>query len=187
MLFSKCSMSFENLQETNNSMKWEKLIHLIVLWPRKKRSPLKLKDEIAPCPACGLQFSERGSRESQPPCSSPWHPSGLLKLQMPTREARQWFGFQFSLVTHSCPTLCDPMDFIRSGWWRSSPSGPDTTPGSHHQIPELAQTHIHRVSNAIQPSHPLSAPSPPAFNLSQHQGLFKWVSSSHQMAKVLEF
>ena len=56
-----------------------------------------------------------------------------------------------------------------------------------HQLPELAQTHIHWVSDAIQSSHPLSSPSPPAFNLSQHQGFFQWVSSSHQVAKVLEF
>ena len=57
----------------------------------------------------------------------------------------------------------------------------------HHQLPELAQTHIHWVSDAIQPSHPLLSSSPPAFNLSQHQGLSQWVSSSHQVAKVLEF
>ena len=57
----------------------------------------------------------------------------------------------------------------------------------HHQLPELAQTHVHQVSDTIQPSHSLSSPSPPAFNLSQHQGLFTWVSSSHQVAKVLEF
>ena len=57
----------------------------------------------------------------------------------------------------------------------------------HHQLPELTQTHVHWVSDAIQPSHPLLSPSLPAFNLSQHQGLFKWVSSSYQMAKVLEF
>ena len=57
----------------------------------------------------------------------------------------------------------------------------------HHQLPEFTQTHVHWVGDAIQPSHPLSSPSPPAFNLSQYQGLFKWVSSSHQMAKVLEF
>ena len=57
----------------------------------------------------------------------------------------------------------------------------------HHQLPELTQTQIHRVSDAIQPSHCLSSPSPPAFNLSQHQGLFKWVSSSHQLAKYLSF
>ena len=57
----------------------------------------------------------------------------------------------------------------------------------HHQLPESAQTHIHWVGDTIQPSHPLSSPSPPVFNLSQHQGLFKWVSSSHQVARVLEF
>ena len=57
----------------------------------------------------------------------------------------------------------------------------------HHQLPELAQTHLHRVGDATQSSHPLLSPSPPAFNLSQHQGLFKWVSSSHQVAKVMEF
>ena len=64
-----------------------------------------------------------------------------------------------------------------------------STPGLpvHHQLLESTQTHVHWVGDAIQPSHPLSSPSPPAFNLSQHQGLFKWVSSSHQVAKVLEF
>ena len=67
---------------------------------------------------------------------------------------------QFSSVAQSCPTLCDPMHC-------SMPGLP-----VHHQLPELAQTHVHRVSVAIQPSHPLSSPSPPAFNLSQHQGLF---------------
>ena len=78
---------------------------------------------------------------------------------------------QFSLVAQSCPTLCDPMDC--------------STPGFcvHHQLPELSQTHVHWVSDAIQPTHPLSSP---AFSHSQHQGLFQWVSSSHQVAKVLE-
>ena len=57
----------------------------------------------------------------------------------------------------------------------------------HHQLPEFTQTHVHRVGDAIQPSHPLSAPSPPALNLSQHQGLFQRVSSLHQVAKILEF
>ena len=80
-----------------------------------------------------------------------------------------------SSVTQSCLTLCDPMDC--------------STPGFpvHHQLPEPTQTHVLWVSDAIQPSHPLSSTSPPAFNLSQHQGLFKWVSSSHQVAEVLEF
>ena len=82
---------------------------------------------------------------------------------------------QFSSVAQLCPTLCDPMNH--------------STPGLpvHHQLPEFTQTHLHWVSDAIQPSHPLSSLSPPAFNLSQHQGLFKWVSSSHQVAKILEF
>ena len=85
------------------------------------------------------------------------------------------YMYQFSSVAQSYPTLYDPMDC--------------STPGLpvHHQLPELTKTHVHRESDANQPSPPLSSPSPPAFNLSQHQGLFKWVSSSHQVAKVLEF
>ena len=81
----------------------------------------------------------------------------------------------FSSVIQSCTALCDPMDC--------------STPGLavYHQLPEFTQTHVHWVSDAIQPSHPLSSPSPPAFSLAQHQGLFKWVSSSHQVAKVLEY
>ena len=82
---------------------------------------------------------------------------------------------QFSSVAQLCPTLCDPMNL--------------STPGLpvHHQLPEYTQTHVHWVSNAIQPSHPLSSPSPPAPNPSQHQGLFQWVNSLNQVAKVLEF
>ena len=60
-------------------------------------------------------------------------------------------------------------------------------PPVYHQLLELSQTHVHRVGDAIKPSHPLSSPSPPAFNISQHQGLFQWVNSSHEVAKVLEF
>ena len=87
----------------------------------------------------------------------------------------QYNRLQFSSVAQSCLTLCDPMDC--------------STPGFpvHHQLLELAQTHVHWVDDAIQRSHSLSSPSPPAFNLSQHQGLFQWVSSSHQVAKVFEF
>ena len=84
-------------------------------------------------------------------------------------------GDQFSSVTQLCPALCNPMDC-------STPRLP-----VHHQPLELTQTHVHWVNDAIEPSHPLSSPSPPNFNLSQHQGLFRWVSSSHQVAKVLEF
>ena len=82
---------------------------------------------------------------------------------------------QFSSVAYSCPTLCDPMN-------RSTPGLP-----VYHQLLEFTQTYIHRVSDAIQPSHPLSSPSPPAPNPSQHQSLFQWVNSSHEVAKVLEF
>ena len=82
---------------------------------------------------------------------------------------------QFSSVAQSCPTLCDPMNH--------------STPGLpvHHHLPEFTQTHVHRVGDAIQPSHPLSSPSPPAPNPSQHQSLFQWINSLHEVAKVLEF
>ena len=82
------------------------------------------------------------------------------------------YSVQFSSVAQSCPTVCDPMN-------RSTPGLP-----VHQQLPESTQTHVHWTGDAIQPSHPLSSPSPPAPNLSQHQGLFQWVSSSHQVAKV---
>ena len=101
----------------------------------------------------------------------------------------EWLGFahwmvrlcllngsvQFSSVTQSCLTLCNPMN-------RSTPGLP-----VHHQFPEFTQTHVHRVGDAIQSSHPLSSPSPPAPNPSQHQSLFQWVNSSHEVPKVLEF
>ena len=78
-------------------------------------------------------------------------------------------------VAQLCPTLCDPMN-------RSMPGLP-----VHHQLPEFTETHVHRVSDAILPSHPLSSPSPPAPNPFQHQSLFHWVNSSHEVAQVLEF
>ena len=81
---------------------------------------------------------------------------------------------QFSSVAQLCLTLCDPMDCRMPGLL------------VHHQLLEFTQTHVHWVGDAIQLFHPLSSPSPPAFYLSQHQGLFKWVSSSHQVAKILE-
>ena len=82
---------------------------------------------------------------------------------------------QFSSVAQSCPTPCDPMSC--------------STPGLpvHHHLPESTQTHVHQIGDAIQPSYPLSSASPHALNLSQHHSLFKWVSSLHQVAKVLEF
>ena len=89
-----------------------------------------------------------------------------------------WSGFSsvlFSSVAQSCPTLCDPMN-------RSTPGLP-----VHYQFPEFTQTHVHQVGDTIQSSHPRSPPSPPAPNPSQHLGLFQWVNSSHEVAKVLEF
>ena len=86
-----------------------------------------------------------------------------------------WPAIQFSSVTQSCLTLCDPKGCSTSGL------------PVHRQLLEFTQTHVLWVGDAIQLSHPLLSLSPPAFNLSQHQGLFQWVSSSNQMAKVLEF
>ena len=82
--------------------------------------------------------------------------------------------YQFSSVTQ-CLTLCDPMNHSTAGL------------PVHHQLPEFTQTHVHRVGDTIQSSHPLSSPSPLAPNPSQHQGLFQWINSSHEVAKVLEF
>ena len=106
-----------------------------------------------------ISYSRVSSQASQPTCVS----------------CKIISSVQFSSVSQSCPTLCNPMD-------HSMPGLP-----AHHQLPELTQTHVQWVGDAIQPSHPLLSPSPPALNLSQHQSLFKWVSSLHEVAKVLEF
>ena len=102
-------------------------------------------------------------------------PDPGIKPTSPVNPSFQYCSVQFSSVAQSCLTLCDPMSH--------------STPGLpvHHQLPEFTQTHIHWVSDAIQPSHPLSSPSPPAPDPSQHQSLFQWVNSSHEVAKVLEF
>ena len=86
-----------------------------------------------------------------------------------------YIGHQLSSVAQLCLTLCDPHELQH------------TRPPCTHQLPEFTQTHVHWVADAIQPFHPLSSPLPLAFNLSQREGLFKWVSSSHQVAKLLEF
>ena len=109
-----------------------------------------------------------------------FHPSGggYITLWMCSVSLRVNFILSISSVSsvaQSCPTLFDPMN-------RSTPGLP-----VHHQLPEFSQTHVLRVSDAIQPSHPQSSPSPPASNPSQHQSLFQWVTSSHEVAKVLEF
>ena len=107
----------------------------------------------------------------------------LLDYKAPLILARNWTQFygevsfpvlSVNSVTQLCPALCDPMDC--------------STPGLpvYHQLPEFIQTHVHWVNDVIQTPHPLSSSSPPSFNLSQHQGLFKGVSSSYQVAKVLE-
>ena len=82
---------------------------------------------------------------------------------------------QFSSAAQACPTLCDPMGHSTWGF------------PVHHKLPEFTQTHVHWVSDAIQPSHPLSFPSPSSFSPSQHQDLLQWVSSLYQVAKVLAF
>ena len=98
---------------------------------------------------------------------------GLLELTCCCNNGHQ--SIQFSSVARSCLTLCDPI-------YHNMPGFP-----VQHQLPELAQTHVHWVSDAIQPSHPLSSPSPPVLSLAQHQGIFQGVSSLHQVPKVLEF
>ena len=105
--------------------------------------------------------------QNMPPLSD-WSLQFLLKI-------KSSHSVQFSSVAQSCPTLCNPMNH--------------STPGLpvHHQLPEFTQTHVHRVGDAIQPSHPLSSHFPPAPNPSQHQSLFQWVNSSHEVAKVPEF
>ena len=95
-----------------------------------------------------------------------------LNIDVQKNEAE---SVQFRSVAQSCLTLCEPMNC-------SMPGLP-----VHHQLLEFTQTHVHLVSDAIQPSHPLASPSPPALNPSQHQSLFQRVNSSHEVAKVLEF
>ena len=107
-------------------------------------------------------------------CSS-FFKNSIKKRKKEMKYPRKWRGsnIQFSSVAMLCPTLCDPMN--------------PSTPGLpvHHQLPEFTQTHVHRVGDAIQPSHPLLSPCPPAPNPSQHQGLFQWVNSLHEVVKEL--
>ena len=100
---------------------------------------------------------------------------GLIDSEQYLGKIVNAYRISFISVSQSCLTLCDPRN-------QSSPGLP-----VHHQLPEFTQTHFHRVGDAIQPSHPLSSPSPPAPNPSQNQSLFQWVNSSHEVAKVLEF
>ena len=122
----------------------------------------------------GDSLSQRALRllilSASGPCrSNSWLVARNPALPLSTSQS----SVQFSSVTQLCPTLCNPVN--------------RSTPGLsvHHQLPESTQTHAHRVGDTIQPSHPLSSPSPPAPNPSQHQGLFQWVSFAHEVAKVL--
>ena len=104
---------------------------------------------------CPLKYSCRENPMDRGAC--PWARQRAGR-DLVTKQQRMVI-IQFSSVAQSCLSLCNPMDCLMPGF------------PVHHQLPELAQTHVHRASNAIQPSHPLLSPSPPAFNLSQHQGL----------------
>jgi len=106
-----------------------------------------------------------------------WQPAMVLfpGESLGQRSLADYSPVHFSSVILLCLILCDPTDCNTQDF-----------PVLHH-LPEFAQTHVHWVNDAIQPPHPLSSPSPPALNLSQHQSVFQWVSSSHQVAKVLEF
>ena len=103
--------------------------------------------------------------------------SASMKLKDPysLEEKLCPISVQFILVIQLCLNFCNPMDFSTTGLL------------VHHQFLEFTQIHVHWIGDAIQPSHPLLSPFPPNFNISWHQGLFKWVSSSHQVAKILEF
>ena len=118
-----------------------------------------------------ISFSRGSSQPRDQTCSScVYWQADSLPSELPRTPS-----FQFTSVTQSCPALSGPMDSSMSGF------------PVYHQFLEITQTHVHRVGDAIKPSHPLSSPSHPIFNLSQYQGLLEWVSSSHQVAKVLEF
>ena len=114
----------------------------------------------------------------KPHCQGQWYRKSRRIRASFLPPSQSWWGIrsvQFISVAQSCPTLCDPMNRSTSGL------------PVHHQVPELTQTHVYWVDDAIQPSHPLSSPSPPAPNPSQHQGLVQWVNSSHEVANILEF
>ena len=140
--------------------KWKSLLRVQLLAPGQNSGvgSLSLLQQI---------FRTQGSNPGLPRCRQTLY-------HLSHQGSPYMSSVQFSSVTQSCLTLRDPMNC--------------STPGLpvHHQLPEFTQTHVHRVSDAIQPSHLLSSPSPPALNPSQHQSLFQWVNSSHEVAKVLE-
>ena len=145
-------------------------VQVPVTFPEKTYSVLLGKLLRKP-DAPGLQQAEGWWGLLSVPGRVPWGKEEVWKRKVIWSK---WIS-QFSSVTESCPSLCNPMNC--------------STPGLpvHHLLPEFTKSHVHQVGDTIQPSHPLSSLSPPALNLSQHQGLFQGVSSSHQVAKVLEF
>ena len=134
-----------------------------------------ISSSVVPFSSCFESFPPSGSFQKSQFFSSGGQSIGVSASASILPMTIQFSSVQFSSVSQSCLTLCDSMNH--------------STPGLpvHHQLLESIQTHVHQVGDPIQPSHPLLSPSPPAFNLSQHQGLFKWVSSSHQVAKILTF
>ena len=130
------------------------------------------KSEKKEAMAQGSLWSWESNRK--PSSLSTWFQKATPLREKNSEVNLPWTQIQFTSVAQSCLILCDPMN-------RSTPGLP-----VHHQLLESTQTHVHWIGDAIRPSHPLSSPSPPALDLSQHQGLFQWVSSLHQVAKVLE-
>ena len=159
-------MTHSTFQNIFDTLTWK--------YPNERNSHIKSKSNRFPDVADINQNLEAGTLKC---VSQLYHElQSLACLTLKWTELLNWFpSVQFSSVAQSCLTLCDPMN-------RSMPGLP-----VHHQLPEFTQTHVHRVGDAIQPSHPLSSSSPPAPNPSQHQSLFQWVNSSHEVAKVLGF
>ena len=161
---------------------WDVALTLCVQWPRPWRwtsfLPVILGGSLGTC--CGFSWCFCPTTVAQVVLIQWRHRGEVMNLlgffpHTLCSWCTHWPEVQFSSVAQSCLTLCHPMNC-------SMPGLP-----VHHQLPEFTQTHVHQVGDAIQPSHPLSSPSPPAPNPSQHQSLFQWVNSSHEVAKVLEF
>ena len=133
-----------------------------------------ISSSVVPFSSCPQSFPASGSSPTRKLFASGGQRIGASASTL-VFPMNQFSSVQFSSVIQSCPTLYDPIDC-------RMPRFP-----VYHQLPELAQTHVHRVGDTIPPSHPLTSPSPPTFNLSKCQGLFQWVGSSYQGAKVLEF
>ena len=154
---------------------WRRL--LTVPWTaRRSKSNQSILKEISPeCSLEGLMVRLKLQYFGQLVWKADSFEKTVMLGKIEGRNKSLFSSVQLGSGTQSCPTLYDPMNC--------------STPGLpvHHQLPEFTHTHVHRVGDAIQPSHPLLSPSPPAPNPSQHQGLFKWVNSSHEVAKVLEF